>query len=99
MFGFLKSIVGGGQDAPRHWFAAPDPSFGYSEVSRIAGLLKQGNYSAVKDFYYSISSDKRSALVDGIALTDQHAKVLAQWTAKDPHNPAACCTCSCPWPT
>ena len=78
-------MVGGGQR--RQYFAAPDPSFGYGEVSRIAGLLKQGSYGAVKDFYQSLPSDKRSALVDGISLTDAHAKVLAQWEAKDPHCP------------
>jgi hypothetical protein len=81
MLKLLKSLFAGSQPT-RHHFAAPDPSFGYSELTRITTLLKQGDYDTVRDFYYAISPDKRSALIDGISLTEAHAKILGEWISK-----------------
>lgn len=88
MFKALKSLFSSSQQSGVR-FAALDPSFGYGEVNRIASLLQQGSYDTVRDFYYSISSDKRSALVDGICLTDAYAKELKAWISKRPECPVA----------
>lgn len=69
----------------RHKFLVnQDPSFGYTEVSRVRSLLKQGDFGAVKSIYKRISSDQRSALIDAICRTEKNAHALKLWIMTEP---------------
>lgn len=68
---------------------ALDQSFGYGEVNRVADLLKQGDFNTVKSVYNEISNDKRSALINGICLTEKNAPALKQWIIAEPDGAVA----------
>jgi len=63
-----------------------NPSFGFTQVKQASTWLFQQKYDVITECFHSLNSDQKTALVEGLCMTEKFAHPIQMWVEKQPSN-------------
>ncbi|MDJ1485654.1 DUF4034 domain-containing protein [Cytophagaceae bacterium YF14B1] len=66
-----------------------DPSLGFTEVKPAGVWLIQKEYVLFTQRYYAMTSDEKTALIEGLCMTEKYTESIHAWVKEQPDSPLA----------